>query len=79
MIGIQSHQLRGGEEASPTLFLDHQIVVLKLVCICVVVLLVMGGSAYTQVEDSLISRPFLLSFPSLAVMTESWVGAWEQG
>ena len=48
MIGIQSHQLRGGEEASPTLFLDHQIVVLKLVCICVVVLLVMGGSAYTQ-------------------------------
>ena len=38
-----------------------------------------GRGVHTQVDHSLISRPSLLRFPSLAVPTESWVGTWEQG
>ena len=68
-----------GGEASPSLFLGDLTVVLEPVSICAVVLLVKGRGVHMQVEHSLISRPSLLSFPSLEVPIESWVGAWEQG
>ena len=63
-------------EASSSLFLGDLIVVLELVCICVVALLVKRGECIHKLS---ISGPSLLSFPSLAVLTESWAGAWQQG
>ena len=49
--------LRGGGEASPSLFLGDLIVVFEFVCICVVVLIVKGGECIHKLRK--------VSFPDL--------------